>query len=69
MSVEASDMVERLETALNCGPAGVVSVRVDGQEVVYNRAQALEELRYWRAVRDKALNRRPLFRGVDLSGL
>ena len=70
MPVTPSEMVELIEAALAENPL-VASVTVDGQTVQYNRAQAMEELAYWRrraADAATTLGRRPMFRGFQIGG-
>ncbi|MGI4815805.1 MAG: hypothetical protein ACRYGG_21055 [Janthinobacterium lividum] len=58
----AQEQVDRLERMLQDN-AGVKSVSVDGQTVVFDRVQAIEELEYWR--RRAASGRRSMFRGIN----
>ncbi len=67
VTTTAVTMVATLEAAL-AKNAGVVEVVVDGQKVRWDRAQALAELKYWRNRVARSTGRRPLFRGMDLSG-
>jgi hypothetical protein len=43
----ASEMVSILKRALRDSPAGVSMITVDGQQVQYSRAQAMNELKFW----------------------
>ena len=63
----ALKMIEALETALATN-AGVVSVSVDGTTVQYDRATAMEELRYWKREDAKATGRKPKLSSINLGG-
>jgi hypothetical protein len=57
--VSAADMVAAIKTALRNSPAAVINVVVDGQQVAYNRAQAIEELKFWQRETAKENDTRP----------
>ena len=57
--ISASDMVAAIKAALKKSPAAVINVIVDGQTVQYNRAQAIEELKYWQREAARELGLRP----------
>jgi len=61
----AIEMVQALEQALSKN-VGVAEVIVDGQKVRYDRAQAMQELDYWRQRAAKQNGKRPRFRGIDV---
>lgn len=61
----AREMVAILEESL-ADNVGVREVSSDGQTVVFDRAQALEELDMWRRKAAVESGRRGLFRGVNL---
>lgn len=65
--MKASEMVKLLEEAMEQN-VGVAEVVIDGLKVRYDRAQLMVELDYWRRQAAKASGKRPLFRGIDLSG-
>lgn len=67
-SSKAARMVTAIEDALAGSPAGVVSVQVDGTTVTYDRAKAIDELRYWRREAGKAVGRKPRVASINLGG-
>jgi hypothetical protein len=60
-------MVTAIETALAATPAGVVEVQHDGTRTKWDRAQAIQELEYWRR-RAAAAAGKSITRSIDLSG-
>jgi hypothetical protein len=63
--VNAKEMCQIIEDFLKTN-AGTKQVTVDGQTIVFDRVQALEELKYWhREAARQAGSRRP-FRGIDI---
>lgn len=63
----AREMVDKLESAL-AENVGVVSVSVDGTSVRYDRAQAMEELKFWRRRLARESGRRPIVGQINLGG-
>lgn len=62
----AREMVALLEEAL-ASNSGVKSITVDGQSITFDRAQALQELDYWRRQALRAAGKRPITRSINLS--
>lgn len=67
MAVSARQMVEKLKTALQTQPAGVLSVTVDGQIVQFNRSQAIQELAFWEKRAARESGSRPRVASINLS--
>lgn len=63
--MDASEMVELIETALSQNPL-VAQITVDGETVRMDRRQAMQELAYWRKQVAKEAGTFTRFRGVDL---
>jgi homoserine kinase len=68
MAVTAQQMVDKLTTALQTQPAGVVSVTVDGQIVQFNRQQAIDELAFWEKRAAQQSGNRPRTASINLRG-
>jgi hypothetical protein len=66
--VTAAEMVSAIKTALKRSPAAVINVIVDGQTVAYDRAQAIEELKFWQREAAKEANTRPRVARIRLDG-
>lgn len=63
--MKAQTMVDKLEQFLSSN-IGVDTINVDGQQVRFNRSQAMKELNYWKSVAAKEQHKRSLFRGFNL---
>jgi len=62
----AEQMVAKLQAEILAGAGGVASTSVDGTSVSINRAQLLEELKYWQKVVARAKGTRPISAGAKL---
>lgn len=65
MSKSAAEMVVAIKEALATG-FGIVSVTIDGRTTQWNRAQAIEELRFWQREAANEAGTRPLFVPIKL---
>jgi len=62
----AAEMVTNIKTALRKNP-GVKKITVDGIGVDIDRAQALDELKYWKAEAAKEAGTKPVVSTMNLS--
>lgn len=68
MPVDASKMIEALETALTTN-VGVLSITVDGQQIRYaSRKEMVDELKMWSRKLARQEGRRPISGTIDLGG-
>lgn len=65
MAKSAAEMVVAIKDALATG-FGVVSVTIDGRSTQFDRAQALEELKFWQKEAAKEAGARPMFLPIKL---
>jgi hypothetical protein len=65
MAKTAQNMISILEDFL-ASNAGVRQITVDGQTIQLDRAQAIEELKYWQREAAKASGKRKPFRSINI---
>lgn len=64
----AAEMVTLIKQALRDNPIGIVTIMIDGKSTQWNRAQALEELTYWKRIAAAEAGTRPRIMSIRLDG-
>tara|TARA_R100000458_G_C8266531_1_gene241528 strand:+ start:213 stop:455 length:243 start_codon:yes stop_codon:yes gene_type:complete len=62
----AEQMVTKLQAEILAGAGGVASTSVDGTSVSINRAQLLDELKYWQKQVGREKGTRPIMASAKL---